>query len=101
MLNVNIVRAIPTPVRLFSPVPLQPAQQLALDEEQTRYLRLALRLRVGDKVVLFDGSGGEYIATIAHIGKGGVDVDTGFTLPRNPERSFPPSPGDSAPADIR
>lgn len=69
-------------MRLFSPVPLRSAKTITLNNEQSRYLTRALRLRVGDTLSLFDGSGGEYVATIVKIGKNGVDVDIGDFLDR-------------------
>ena len=38
-----------------------------------------LRIAVGEEVVLFDGTGGEFMATVAHIGKRDATVTiTGF-----------------------
>lgn len=76
-------------MRLFSPTPLRATHRYTLDDEQSRYLRLALRLRVGDTVTLFDGSGGEYIATILLIGKSRVDVETGEFVNRCLESPLP------------
>jgi len=43
--------------------------ELQLDAEQTRYLGRVLRLRVGDRIHVFDGAGNEYAAAISSIGK--------------------------------
>jgi 16S rRNA (uracil1498-N3)-methyltransferase len=69
-----------SPIRLFSPAPLQPHHLITLDAGQARYLMRALRLRLGNTITLFDGSGGEYAAEIVRAEKGGVDVQTGALL---------------------
>lgn len=74
-----------SPTRLYSPAPLRPHSQLTLDSDQTRYLTRALRLRPGDTLTLFDGSGGEYGANIVRVGKNGVDVETSAFLDRSAE----------------
>ncbi len=42
---------------------------LELDGDKARYLSRVLRLRVGDGLLVFDGEGNEYAATISGIGK--------------------------------
>ena len=42
---------------------------LQLDADQARYLSRVLRLRVGDSLVVFDGLGSEYSASITSLGK--------------------------------
>lgn len=66
--------------RLFSPTLLGPERQFTLDAGQTRYLTRALRLRAGEKLTVFDGSGGEYLAIIVQIDKSSVDIQTGPLL---------------------
>jgi len=66
--------------RLFSPAPLRPDCRFTLDAGQTRYLTRALRLRAGQKLTVFDGSGGEYLAEIVRIGTRGADIQTGALL---------------------
>lgn len=55
--------------RLFSPVPLQANAELSLGGDQARYVGRVLRLRTGDALTVFDGSGGEYSATINKVTK--------------------------------
>jgi 16S rRNA (uracil1498-N3)-methyltransferase len=50
--------------RLFTDAPLAPHQPVDLDEEQAHYLRQVMRLKPGDRVILFNGQGGEYPAHI-------------------------------------
>ena len=42
---------------------------LELDNDKARYLGRVLRLRIGDGLLIFDGEGNEYAATIGAIGK--------------------------------
>jgi 16S rRNA (uracil1498-N3)-methyltransferase len=69
-----------SPIRLFSPAPVQPHHLITLDAGQARYLMRALRLRLGDTITLFDGSGGEYAAEIVRAEQSSVDVQTGAFL---------------------
>lgn len=50
-------------------LPLQPGQTLSLPEEATNYLVRVMRLREGDRCVLFNGDGHDYRATIVSSGK--------------------------------
>lgn len=63
--------------RLFSPVPLQGDTTIQLGSEQARYIGKVLRLRPGDGLTVFDGSGGQYSASIAVIRKTGITLDIG------------------------
>lgn len=65
-----------SPTRLFSPSPLRPNSRFKLDSSQSRYLMRALRLRSGDQLVVFDGSGGEYNASVVLANKDGVEIAT-------------------------
>jgi 16S rRNA (uracil1498-N3)-methyltransferase len=53
--------------RLYSPVALHVGQALVLDEESAHYLRTVLRLKSGSRLVLFNGQGGEYSATLSEV----------------------------------
>ena len=48
---------------------LAPATQLRLPDSKARHAAQVLRLRAGDGVVLFDGRGGEYCASIESVGR--------------------------------
>jgi 16S rRNA (uracil1498-N3)-methyltransferase len=50
-------------------------QSLQLDAAASGHLAGALRLRAGDHLTLFNGSGGEYRATISHIERKQVTVE--------------------------
>lgn len=62
--------------RFFVQGPLAAATRIALPAGAARHVRV-LRLREGDAIVLFDGSGGEFPARIAALGRGGVEVELG------------------------
>lgn len=55
--------------RLFVRPTLGKGAQVALDAAQANYLGNVLRLKAGDQVLLFDGASGEWLASIAEIGK--------------------------------
>jgi 16S rRNA (uracil1498-N3)-methyltransferase len=56
---------------------LGPGAQLALAPEAAQHVAKALRLKAGDALVMFDGRGGEYEATIQRIDRDRVDVKVG------------------------
>lgn len=55
--------------RLFVETPLGAGAQVHLDPAQANYLGNVLRLKSGDQVLVFDGTSGEWLATIAEVGK--------------------------------
>jgi len=50
--------------RLFIDRPLKPAAELELDRSQANYLTNVLRLRAGDRVLVFNGREGEWAAAV-------------------------------------
>jgi 16S rRNA (uracil1498-N3)-methyltransferase len=71
--------------RLYVPAPLCSGTRLLLDHERSHYVSRVLRLRAGDELVLFDGTGGEYAASISGLAKQGVTVNVGEARPREVE----------------
>lgn len=59
--------------RLFSDSSLANGEDIQLSAEQGHYLRQVMRAQKGDRLLLFDGSGGEYEAEITLLGKRGCD----------------------------
>jgi 16S rRNA (uracil1498-N3)-methyltransferase len=55
--------------RFFSPIQLAPHTRIALPPAQAHHALRVLRLRTGESIVLFDGSGGQYRATLEIDGK--------------------------------
>jgi 16S rRNA (uracil1498-N3)-methyltransferase len=74
--------------RVYQSVLLEPHANLRLDEKASHHLARVLRCGVGDKLVLFNGYGGEYHATITHINKKNVTVEISHFLPREAESSM-------------
>ena len=63
--------------RIHEPTPLQGGQQLALSEDGANHVGCVLRMSAGDAIVLFDGRGGQYPATLLEVGKKQVTVQVG------------------------
>jgi 16S rRNA (uracil1498-N3)-methyltransferase len=61
--------------RFYCPLPLSVDLRIDLPENAARHACRVLRLRVGDELLLFDGSGGEYSARIAELARERVAVD--------------------------
>lgn len=58
--------------RFYCPEPIIAGQIIKLPAGVAHHALGVLRLEQGDKLILFDGSGGEFQATMARIGKGGA-----------------------------
>jgi 16S rRNA (uracil1498-N3)-methyltransferase len=55
--------------RLYVETPLGPGARVQLDAAQANYLGNVMRLKQGDRLLLFDGASGEWLAEIAETGK--------------------------------
>ena len=66
--------------RLFVSGALSNDAELVLQGEQANYLGRTLRSRVGDTVTVFNGDGGEWPASIEHIGKNSVTLRLGAVV---------------------
>lgn len=71
--------------RIYQSVLLEPHTVIRLDEQASHHLARVLRCSVNDKLVLFNGQGGEYHATITHINKKNVTVEINDFLSREAE----------------
>lgn len=63
--------------RLFVDQALEPGAEIPLDEFAAHHARSVLRLGAGDRVVLFDGRGGEYDAELVVVARSGVRARVG------------------------
>ena len=63
--------------RIHCDLRLGPGAQFALDADAAQHVAKSLRLKAGDAIVVFDGRGGEYEATIQRIDRDRVDVKVG------------------------
>ena len=66
--------------RFHCPLPLVPGTETALPPGPARHVQV-LRLQPGDALTLFDGRGGEYTATVRHMGRSEVRVEVGPCTP--------------------
>jgi 16S rRNA (uracil1498-N3)-methyltransferase len=71
--------------RIFVPVPVRSGEDLWLDGERAHYLTRVMRIRSADKIVVFDGHGGEYPAVVGKISRQGVQLLPGEHSPRDAE----------------
>jgi len=62
--------------RIFSPTPLSASSRIDLSAEAARHVSQVLRMQPGQELVLFDGSGGEYPASIETISRNKLSVTT-------------------------
>ena len=60
--------------RIHTLQPLQPHTTVTLEPPASQHLARALRMQAGDALVLFDGRGGQYPATISTIERKRVSV---------------------------
>lgn len=67
---------MPVP-RIHCELKLGPGAQFSLSPQAAQHVAKALRLKAGDSLVVFDGGGGEFDATIERIDRGRVDVKVG------------------------
>ncbi len=74
--------------RFFVDTKLEDGQTIALSDANAHHALRVLRLAVGDELTLFNGRGGEHVATIAQAGKSGVSVSVGPHVAREAELPF-------------
>lgn len=60
--------------RLYTPVPLAIGKLIELDDDNGHYVRTVLRLKKDDKIILFNGHGGEYLCTVEEVSRKAVLV---------------------------
>lgn len=63
--------------RIYEPGPLSSHALLDLSEDGANHIGRVLRMQAGQELVLFDGRGGQYPATIQAVGKKQVQVQLG------------------------
>lgn len=71
--------------RLYTPVKLATGKRIALDEDGGHYVRSVLRLKTDDRLVLFNGAGGEYRCTVAEVSRKTVLIAVGEWVDRSVE----------------
>ena len=71
--------------RIYTGQALRAETTFDLEPGPSQHLARALRMQAGASLILFDGRGGEYPATITAVGKKQVSVTTGEHLQREAE----------------
>jgi 16S rRNA (uracil1498-N3)-methyltransferase len=71
--------------RFYLPQPLSAGATVRLEEESAHYLRTVLRLQKGAELIVFNGEGGEYKATLVAAHKGAVSIALGERRPHETE----------------
>ena len=71
--------------RLHVEPTLATGTRIRLSDVASGHVTKTLRLAVDDPITVFDGSGGEYDATIARVARGAVEVDVGAHRPADRE----------------
>ena len=64
--------------------PLEGRSTITLHGAAARHAGRVLRLKTGDPLRVFDGSGGEYAATVRNVGRGTVEVTLGDFVAEGP-----------------
>lgn len=78
-----------TTPRIHLSVPLIEGAEATLDERAHRHAVQVLRLREGDRLVLFNGKGGEYAATLVSVHRREAQALIGERLPGRPRPTLP------------
>lgn len=71
--------------RLFTPMHLASGKTIELDDENAHYVRTVLRLKKETEIILFNGTGGEYLGTVAEVSRKTVLIKIHRWLDRNIE----------------
>lgn len=71
--------------RLYVPQPLNCGQHIELDDDSAHYVRTVLRLAKDSTIVLFDGSGADYVSVLLEVSRNRVAVAVEQRQPRDVE----------------
>jgi len=71
--------------RIYQNVPLSPHEKLTMDEEASHYIIHVLRLNKNHPLILFNGDGRDYPATISRIEKRHVSIEISDSVEKNLE----------------
>lgn len=63
--------------RIFTDQPLSSEENIELDENASRHVGKVLRMQAGRELIIFNGKGGDYRATISDVSKKVIRVDVG------------------------
>ena len=71
--------------RIYQSIALSTGQIIDLDAQATAHLTKVLRLRVGDALVVFNGDGDEFEATVSTVGRRTASIELEEAIDRNVE----------------
>jgi len=71
--------------RIYLPVPLQSGTEVMLDARAAQYVVRVLRLKAGAQLILFNGEGGEYAATLQPVSGATAKAAVGDFIARDAE----------------
>ncbi len=71
--------------RLYVTQSLNSGQHVELDDDSAHYVRTVLRLAKDDKIVLFDGSGADFLSVLLEVSRNRVAVSVEARQPRDAE----------------
>jgi 16S rRNA (uracil1498-N3)-methyltransferase len=71
--------------RFYSPEKLSPGSVIKLSDNAAVHASRALRMKVGDQAVLFNGDGNDYLCTLTFMSKSEVSAKVKSALPSNSE----------------
>jgi 16S rRNA (uracil1498-N3)-methyltransferase len=74
-------------LRLFVATPLEQGAHVELDAAQANYLGNVMRLKEGDRLLVFDGASGEWLAQVAETGKKRMTL--AVVEPTRPQEAVP------------
>lgn len=74
--------------RVYDPQPLQPGAELSLGDSAAQHLGRVLRMKPGDELVLFNGDGSDYSATLAEVSRKQVRARVDECLANDRESSL-------------
>jgi len=60
--------------RIYQPIILKPKSEVKLSDDASHYISRVMRYAIQDKIILFNGQGGEYLSAIKEITKKSVIV---------------------------
>lgn len=71
--------------RIYSPLALEPGEEITLTGKPAHYLGRVLRVTSGQTIVLFNGDGRDYACEVRHPGKNSLTLGVLSRLPAKPE----------------
>jgi 16S rRNA (uracil1498-N3)-methyltransferase len=71
--------------RVYTPAELEPGSGATLEGQRAHYLGRVLRVAPGQRVVLFNGDGRDYVCEVSRTGKNSLELDVVSRLPAKAE----------------